>query len=123
MHGRKHFFIGELQHGGCTPLHALCGRGARTNPSWRHWAADFFPYLWTCFCRYCRRSFHDAGTYDPKTRTGGPTGCIRSELMYTQACNAGLKIGVDLLGEKPLLSGLRSGEGCRPLTLSCLQLS
>lgn len=43
--------------------------------------------------------FHDAGTYDPKTRTGGPTGCIRSEMMYTQACNAGLKIGIDLLGE------------------------
>ncbi|CAI5490944.1 unnamed protein product [Closterium sp. Naga37s-1] len=41
--------------------------------------------------------FHDAGTYDAKTRSGGPNASIRSELEYTHGGNAGMKIGIDLL--------------------------
>lgn len=43
-------------------------------------------------------SFHDAGTYDAKTRSGGPNGSIRSDREYTHGGNAGMKIAIDLLG-------------------------
>jgi L-ascorbate peroxidase len=42
-------------------------------------------------------SWHDAGTYDAKSKTGGPNGSIRSEKEYAHGSNAGLKIAVDLL--------------------------
>lgn len=44
------------------------------------------------FCRW-----HDAGTYDAKTKTGGPNGSIRNE--YNHEVNRGLKIAIDLCGE------------------------
>uniref|UniRef100_A0A0A9FHX4 APX3 n=1 Tax=Arundo donax TaxID=35708 RepID=A0A0A9FHX4_ARUDO len=40
---------------------------------------------------------HDAGTYDAKTKTGGPNGSIRFPEEYSHAANAGLKIAIDLL--------------------------
>ncbi|AQK58968.1 L-ascorbate peroxidase 3 peroxisomal [Zea mays] len=43
------------------------------------------------------RSWHDAGTYDLKTKTGGANGSIRYEEEYTHGSNAGLKIAIDLL--------------------------
>eukprot|EP00270_Netrium_digitus_P020947 TRINITY_DN877_c0_g1_i1.p1 TRINITY_DN877_c0_g1~~TRINITY_DN877_c0_g1_i1.p1 ORF type:complete len:299 (+),score=54.16 TRINITY_DN877_c0_g1_i1:72-968(+) len=43
-----------------------------------------------------RLAFHDAGTYDPKTRTGGPNGSIRSEKEYVHGANAGMKIAIDV---------------------------
>lgn len=46
-----------------------------------------------------RLAFHDAGTYDAKTRSGGPNGSIRSELEYTHGGNAGMKIGIDMLDD------------------------
>lgn len=45
------------------------------------------------FCRW-----HDAGTYDVKTKTGGPNGSIRFEEEYSHGSNAGLEIAIDLLG-------------------------
>lgn len=44
-----------------------------------------------------RLAFHDAGTYDPATRSGGANGSIRHEKMYGNSSNAGMKIAVDLL--------------------------
>ncbi|OAY63395.1 putative L-ascorbate peroxidase 3 [Ananas comosus] len=41
--------------------------------------------------------WHDAGTYDAKTKTGGPNGSIRFEEEYSHSANAGLKIAIDLL--------------------------
>lgn len=49
-----------------------------------------------CFGLPCR--WHDAGTYDVNTRTGGANGSIRYEEEYTHGSNAGLKIAIDLLG-------------------------
>ena len=46
------------------------------------------------FCRW-----HDAGTYDAKTKTGGPNGSIRNVEEYKQDANKGLKIAIDLCGE------------------------
>lgn len=46
--------------------------------------------------RACR--WHDAGTYDKNTNTGGPDGSIRFPEELGHAANAGLKIAVDLLG-------------------------
>ncbi|RZS20801.1 hypothetical protein BHM03_00053361, partial [Ensete ventricosum] len=40
--------------------------------------------------------WHDAGTYDVNTKTGGPNGSIRHEEEYTHGSNAGLKISIDL---------------------------
>lgn len=40
-----------------------------------------------------RLAFHDAGTYDAKTKTGGPNGSIRFEL--NSPANNGIKVGVD----------------------------
>lgn len=44
-----------------------------------------------------RLAWHDAGTYDKATKTGGPNGSIRFEEEYTHGSNAGLKIAIDLL--------------------------
>ncbi|KAJ8461546.1 hypothetical protein OPV22_034472 [Ensete ventricosum] len=43
-----------------------------------------------------RLAWHDAGTYDVNTKTGGPNGSIRHEEEYTHGSNAGLKISIDL---------------------------
>ncbi|XP_027179235.1 L-ascorbate peroxidase 3 [Coffea eugenioides] len=43
-----------------------------------------------------RLAWHDAGTYDAKTKTGGPNGSIRNEVELKHAANNGLKIAVDL---------------------------
>ncbi|XP_020591021.1 probable L-ascorbate peroxidase 4 [Phalaenopsis equestris] len=44
-----------------------------------------------------RLAWHDAGTYDKTTKTGGPNGSIRFEEEYSHGSNAGLKIAIDLL--------------------------
>uniref|UniRef100_A0A0E0QUF8 Plant heme peroxidase family profile domain-containing protein n=1 Tax=Oryza rufipogon TaxID=4529 RepID=A0A0E0QUF8_ORYRU len=44
-----------------------------------------------------RLAWHDAGTYDAKTKTRGANGSIRHEEEYTHGSNAGLKIAIDLL--------------------------
>ncbi|GFP78864.1 l-ascorbate peroxidase 3 peroxisomal [Phtheirospermum japonicum] len=46
-----------------------------------------------------RLAWHDAGTYDAKTKTGGPNGSIRNEAEYKHAANNGLKIAIDLCEE------------------------
>ncbi|KAG0477808.1 hypothetical protein HPP92_012527 [Vanilla planifolia] len=46
-----------------------------------------------------RLAWHDAGTFDIATKTGGPNGSIRFEEEYTHGANAGLKIAIDLLVE------------------------
>nr|XP_043640150.1 L-ascorbate peroxidase 3-like [Erigeron canadensis] len=46
-----------------------------------------------------RLAWHDAGTYDAKTKTGGPNGSIRNEEEYKHAANNGLKIAIDLCEE------------------------
>lgn len=43
-----------------------------------------------------RLAWHDAGTYDAKTKTGGPDGSIRHEREYTHNANNGLKFAIDL---------------------------
>lgn len=50
----------------------------------------------------CR--WHDAGTYDARTKTGGPNGSIRNEAELKHGSNNGLKIAVDLCGGLPRLS-------------------
>lgn len=42
-----------------------------------------------------RLAWHDAGTYDASTRTGGPNGSIRNEREFTHGANNGLKIAID----------------------------
>ncbi|KAL9261245.1 L-ascorbate peroxidase 3-like protein [Drosera capensis] len=42
-----------------------------------------------------RLAWHDAGTYDVRTKTGGPNGSIRSEEEYSHGSNAGLKKAID----------------------------
>ncbi|KAL6210114.1 hypothetical protein ACLB2K_021052 [Fragaria x ananassa] len=46
-----------------------------------------------------RLAWHDAGTYDAKTKTGGPNGSIRNEEEYTHGANSGLKKAVDFCEE------------------------
>ncbi|KAL3640363.1 L-ascorbate peroxidase 3 [Castilleja foliolosa] len=46
-----------------------------------------------------RLAWHDAGTYDAKTKTGGPNGSIRFEAEYKHSANNGLKIAIDLCEE------------------------
>ncbi|KAK9064993.1 hypothetical protein SSX86_016376 [Deinandra increscens subsp. villosa] len=46
-----------------------------------------------------RLAWHDAGTYDAKTKTGGPNGSIRKEEEYKHGANNGLKIAIDLCEE------------------------
>ncbi|KAL1215687.1 L-ascorbate peroxidase 3 [Cardamine amara subsp. amara] len=43
-----------------------------------------------------RLAWHDAGTYDAQSKTGGPNGSIRNEEEYTHGANSGLKIAIDL---------------------------
>lgn len=43
--------------------------------------------------------WHDAGTYDVNTKTGGPNGSIRNEDEYTHGANNGLKIAIDFCGQ------------------------
>jgi hypothetical protein len=43
--------------------------------------------------------WHDAGTYDAKSKTGGPNGSIRTEDELKHSANAGLEIAVRLCGE------------------------
>ncbi|GMN29038.1 hypothetical protein TIFTF001_002267 [Ficus carica] len=43
-----------------------------------------------------RLAWHDAGTYDIKTKTGGPNGSIRNRTELRHSANNGLKIAVDL---------------------------
>lgn len=43
--------------------------------------------------------WHDAGTYEAKTKTGGPNGSIRNEEELRYSANNGLKIAVDLCGK------------------------
>lgn len=45
----------------------------------------------------CR--WHDAGTYDAVTKTGGPNGSIRNREEHTHGANAGLKFAIDLCGK------------------------
>ncbi|CAM6094347.1 unnamed protein product [Calypogeia fissa] len=42
-----------------------------------------------------RLAWHDAGTYDANTMTGGANGSIRSEREYTHGANAGIKKALD----------------------------
>ncbi|CDY40651.1 hypothetical protein HID58_013237 [Brassica napus] len=43
-----------------------------------------------------RLAWHDAGTYDAQSKTGGPNGSIRNEEEYTHGANTGLKIALEL---------------------------
>lgn len=47
--------------------------------------------------------WHDAGTYDAQSKTGGPNGSIRNEEEYTHGANSGLKIALELCGECVLI--------------------
>ncbi|KAL8128465.1 hypothetical protein V2J09_017620 [Rumex salicifolius] len=42
-----------------------------------------------------RLAWHDAGTYDAKTKTGGPNGSIRNDEEFSHGCNNGLKKAID----------------------------
>lgn len=44
------------------------------------------------------RRWHDAGTYDAKSKTGGPNGSIRNEEEFSHGANNGLKIALDFCG-------------------------
>ncbi|CAE5985043.1 unnamed protein product [Arabidopsis arenosa] len=46
-----------------------------------------------------RLAWHDAGTYDAKSKTGGPNGSIRNEEEHSHGANSGLKIAIDLCEE------------------------
>ncbi|CAK7334241.1 unnamed protein product [Dovyalis caffra] len=46
-----------------------------------------------------RLAWHDAGTYDAKTKTGGPNGSIRNSKELAHAANSGLKIAIDFCEE------------------------
>ncbi|XP_058108001.1 L-ascorbate peroxidase 3 [Magnolia sinica] len=46
-----------------------------------------------------RLAWHDAGTYDVNTKTGGPNGSIRNEEEYRHGSNNGLKIALDFCEE------------------------
>ncbi|KFK30138.1 hypothetical protein AALP_AA7G221800 [Arabis alpina] len=43
-----------------------------------------------------RLAWHDAGTYDAQSKTGGPNGSIRNEEECGHGANSGLKIAIDL---------------------------
>ncbi|XP_056856635.1 L-ascorbate peroxidase 3-like [Raphanus sativus] len=43
-----------------------------------------------------RLAWHDAGTYDAQSKTGGPNGSIRNEEEYTHGANSGLKIALEI---------------------------
>ncbi|CAN0918787.1 L-ascorbate peroxidase 3 [Linum grandiflorum] len=42
-----------------------------------------------------RLAFHDAGTYDARTRTGGPNGSIRHRNELSRVANSGINVAVD----------------------------
>ncbi|CAN1276526.1 Probable L-ascorbate peroxidase 4, peroxisomal [Linum perenne] len=42
--------------------------------------------------------WHDAGTYDKNTKTGGPNGSIRNDEELAHGANSGLKIALDFCG-------------------------
>uniref|UniRef100_A0A2P2LV68 Plant heme peroxidase family profile domain-containing protein n=1 Tax=Rhizophora mucronata TaxID=61149 RepID=A0A2P2LV68_RHIMU len=46
-----------------------------------------------------RLAWHDAGTYDKNTKTGGPNGSIRNEEEYSHGANNGLKIAINFCEE------------------------
>lgn len=46
-----------------------------------------------------RLAWHDAGTYDSATKTGGPNGSIKNEEEYRHSSNTGLKFALDLCEE------------------------
>ncbi|KAJ0039844.1 hypothetical protein Pint_28479 [Pistacia integerrima] len=50
-----------------------------------------------CAAILLRLAWHDAGTYDAKTKTGGPNGSIRHEQEQSHSANNGLKIAIELL--------------------------
>lgn len=50
-------------------------------------------------------SWHNAGTYDAKTKTGGPNGSIRNQEELKHNANAGLENAVKFCGELLLLYG------------------
>ncbi|XP_054823922.1 L-ascorbate peroxidase 3-like isoform X2 [Prosopis cineraria] len=53
-------------------------------------------YSKNCAPLMLRLAWHDAGTYDAKTKTGGPNGSIRSEQELNHSANNGLKLAVEL---------------------------
>lgn len=64
--------------------------------------------------------WHDAGTYDANSKTGGPNGSIRNEEEYSYGANSGLKIAIDLCGMFYVL--LLCGLELRVITLFKLKL-
>ncbi|XP_028774590.1 L-ascorbate peroxidase 3-like [Neltuma alba] len=53
-------------------------------------------YSKNCAPLMLRLAWHDAGTYDAKTKTGGPNGSIRNEHELKHDANNGLKLAVEL---------------------------
>ncbi|RXH97649.1 hypothetical protein DVH24_009974 [Malus domestica] len=56
-------------------------------------------YSRSCAPIMLRLAWHDAGTYDAKTKTGGPNGSIRNEEEYSHGSNNGLKKAIDFCEE------------------------
>ncbi|CAL1361135.1 unnamed protein product [Linum trigynum] len=52
-------------------------------------------YAKQCAPIMLRLAWHDAGTYDAKTRTGGPNGSIRGRNELSHAANSGLNTAID----------------------------
>ena len=50
------------------------------------------------FSLLCFYSWHDAGTYDAKTKTGGANGSIRTEKESNHGANAGIHIALGFCG-------------------------
>lgn len=57
-------------------------------------------HLFDASCRW-----HDAGTYDAKTKTGGPNGSIRHDSELKHGANTGLNIAIEICGEISVFSG------------------
>ena len=55
---------------------------------------DLF-YRTPCMPLLLRAAFHDAGTYDPSTNTGGPRGSLRFKNELSRDENKGLKFALD----------------------------
>ncbi|KAK4262049.1 hypothetical protein QN277_027660 [Acacia crassicarpa] len=53
-------------------------------------------YTKNCAPLMLRLAWHDAGTYDARTKTGGPNGSIRNEQELKHNANNGLKLAVEL---------------------------
>ncbi|KAB2602731.1 L-ascorbate peroxidase 3 [Pyrus ussuriensis x Pyrus communis] len=56
-------------------------------------------YSRSCAPIMLRLAWHDAGTYDAKSKTGGPNGSIRNEEEYSHGSNNGLKKAIDFCEE------------------------